>query len=163
MCVFAWVLSHVWLFETLWTVAHQAPLSSPWDLIQSKQEYWGGLPFPPPRPLPDPETESESLVSPANAGDARDTGSIPGWGIPLGEGNDNPLQHSCLKISMDREAWQATVHGVAKNGTWQSTHIQCRELRSYMLHGAAKKNKQKQNMEAEGRQCSLLTQNGINH
>ena len=62
------MLSHVWLFETLWTVAHQAPLSSPWDLIQSKQEYWGGLPFPPPRPLPDPETESESLVSPAMAG-----------------------------------------------------------------------------------------------
>ena len=78
---------------------------------------------------------------PANAGDARDTGSIPGWGISLREGNGNPLQHSCLEISMDREAWQATVHGVAKNGTWQSTHIQCRELRSYMLHGAAKKNK----------------------
>ena len=100
---------------------------------------------------------------PANAGDARDTGSIPGWGIPLGEGNGNPLEHSCLEISMDREAWQAIVHGVVKNGTWQCTHIQCRELRSYMLHGAAKKNKQKQNREAEGRQCSLLTQNGINH
>ena len=54
---------------------------------------------------------------PANAGDARDTGSIPGWGISLREGNGNPLQHSCLEISMDREAWQATVHGVAKNGT----------------------------------------------
>ena len=32
-----------------------------------------------------------------------------------GEGNGNPLQYSCLENPMDREAWQATVHGVAKN------------------------------------------------
>ena len=42
--------SHVWLFATLWTVAHQAPLSMGF----SRQEYWSGLPFPSPGDLPDP-------------------------------------------------------------------------------------------------------------
>ena len=42
--------------------------------------------------------------SPANAGDARDTGSVPEWGRSLGVGNGNPLQYSCLENSMDREA-----------------------------------------------------------
>ena len=41
-------------------------------------------------------------------------GSIPGSGRSPGEGNDNPLQYSSLENPMDREAWQATVHGVAK-------------------------------------------------
>ena len=49
--------------------------------------------------------------------DAGDQGSIPGSGSSSGEGNGNPLQYSCLKNSMDREAWQATVHGVAKSQT----------------------------------------------
>ena len=53
---------------------------------------------------------------PANAGDARDTGSISGWGIPLGEGNGNPLQYSCLENPMDGEAWWATVHGSQRVG-----------------------------------------------
>ena len=39
---------------------------------------------------------------------------IPGLGRSLGEGNDNPLQYSCLENPMDRGAWQVTVHGVAK-------------------------------------------------
>ena len=39
-----------------------------------------------------------------------------------GEGNGNPLQFSYLESSMDREAWQATVHGVAKSQTQLSTH-----------------------------------------
>ena len=51
---------------------------------------------------------------PANAGDARDAGSIPGMGRPPGGGNDNPLQHSCLENPMDRGAWWAIVHRVAK-------------------------------------------------
>ena len=46
----------------------------------------------------------------ANAGD---TGSIPGSGRSLGEGNSNPLQYSFLESPMDRGAWRATVHGVA--------------------------------------------------
>ena len=46
---------------------------------------------------------------PANAGDLRDSGSIPGLGRSPGEGHGNPLQYSCLEIPMDREAWWATV------------------------------------------------------
>ena len=56
--------SRVQLFETPWTVAHQAPLSMGF----SKQEYWSGLPCPPPGDLPNPGTEPESLTSPALAG-----------------------------------------------------------------------------------------------
>ena len=48
---------------------------------------------------------------PASVGDL---GLIPGSGRSLGEGNGNPLQYSCLGNSMDRGAWRATVHGVAK-------------------------------------------------
>ena len=48
---------------------------------------------------------------------AGDSGSIPGSGRSPGEGNDYPLQYSCLENSMDRRAWQATVHGVAKRWT----------------------------------------------
>ena len=48
---------------------------------------------------------------PANAGDAREVGSIPGSGRSPGVGNGNLLQYSCLENSMDREAWWATVHG----------------------------------------------------
>ena len=47
---------------------------------------------------------------PANAGDARDSGLIPGLGRSLQIGNGNPLQYSCLGNSMDRGAWRATVH-----------------------------------------------------
>ena len=49
--------SHVQLFVTPWTVAHQAPLS----MRFSRQEYWSGLPFPPPGELPDPGIKSRSL------------------------------------------------------------------------------------------------------
>ena len=52
-----------------------------------------------------------------SACNARDLGSIPGLGRPPGDGNGNPLQYSCLKNSMDRGAWRATVHGVAKSQT----------------------------------------------
>ena len=44
-----------------------------------------------------------------------DLGSIPGLERSSGEGNDNPLQYSCLDNPMDRGAWRATVHGVAKS------------------------------------------------
>ena len=52
---------------------------------------------------------------PANAGDTRDTGLIPGSGRPPGEGKDNRLQYSCLENPMDRGAWWATVRGVPKS------------------------------------------------
>ena len=54
---------------------------------------------------------------PANAGDTRDMGLIPWWGRSPGVGNDNPLQYSCRENFMDRGAWWATVHGVAKSQT----------------------------------------------
>ena len=54
---------------------------------------------------------------PANARDARDTSLIPGSGRSLGVGNGNPFQYSCLENSMDRGAWWAIIHGVAKSQT----------------------------------------------
>ena len=52
---------------------------------------------------------------PANAGDIRDVGSIPGSGRSPGGGHGNPLQYSCLENPKDRRALWATVHGVTKN------------------------------------------------
>ena len=52
---------------------------------------------------------------PANIGDIRDVGSVPGLGRSLGGGHGNPLQYSRLENFMDRGAGWATVHGVAKS------------------------------------------------
>ena len=49
-----------------------------------------------------------------NARNVRDASSIPGSGRSLGGGHGSPLQHSCLENPMDRGAWRATVHAVAK-------------------------------------------------
>ena len=54
---------------------------------------------------------------PANAGDIRELGSIPGLGRFLGGGHGNPIQYSCLENPTDRGAWWATVHGIAKRQT----------------------------------------------
>ena len=59
---------------------------------------------------------------PANAGDLRDSGSIPGSKRSPGEGHGNPLQYSCLKNPMDKGAWQVTVHWVTKGWTRLSMH-----------------------------------------
>ena len=69
---------------------------------------------------------------PANAGDAGDPGAIPGSGRSAGEGNDNPLQYSCLENSMDRGAWRASVHGVAKCWTQLSVHTHT-QIHLYIL------------------------------
>ena len=68
----------------------------------SSQEYidFGGFPH--------------SSVGKESVCKAGDPGSIPGLGRSPGEGNGNPLQYSCLENPMDRGAWQATVHGVAR-------------------------------------------------
>ena len=57
------------------------------------------------------------LAGKESACDVGDQGSIPGFGRSLGEGNSNPLNHSCLENFMDRGAWQATVDEVAKSRT----------------------------------------------
>ena len=54
---------------------------------------------------------------PANAGDIRNVGLIPGLGRSLQVGNGNPLQYSCLENPVDRGAWWGTVHKVAKSWT----------------------------------------------
>ena len=54
---------------------------------------------------------------PANAGDTRDAGLIPGLGRSPGGGHGCPLHYSCLENPMDRGAWQATVHTVAQSRT----------------------------------------------
>ena len=55
---------------------------------------------------------SDGKESACNAGDP---GLIPELGRSPGEGNDKPLQYSCLRNPMDRGAWRATVHGVTKS------------------------------------------------
>ena len=52
---------------------------------------------------------------PANAGDERDAGLIPGLGRSPGGVHGNPLRYSCWRIPMDRGAWQATVHRVTES------------------------------------------------
>ena len=54
---------------------------------------------------------------PANAGYVRNGSSIPGLGRSPGEEHGNPLQYSCLENPMDRRAWWATVHRIAKSQT----------------------------------------------
>ena len=92
LCVRAQSLSHVLLFVTPWTVAHQVPLSMGF----SRQEYWSGLLFPCPGGLPDPGIKPVSPASFASAGglfitsatwDVPDTDSEPGKGIWLAKRN----------------------------------------------------------------------------
>ena len=67
---------------------------------------------------------SRSLVVknlPANIGDRKDAGLIPGSGRSHGGGHGNPPQCSCLENPMDRGAWWATVHGVSESDTAEAT------------------------------------------
>ena len=66
---------------------------------------------------------------PANAGDIRDAGSVPGSGRSPGGGHGNPFQYSCLENPMDRGAWQAMVHRVARSQTW----LKQLSMRAYKL------------------------------
>ena len=79
---------------------------------------------------------------PANAGDVRDTGLIPGSGRSPGGGHGNPLQYSCLENPMHREAWRATVPGVTKSrtrlkqlSTRAHTHTYSRRGRAWRVVG----------------------------
>ena len=55
---------------------------------------------------------------PTDVGDIKDMGSTPGLGRSSGEGNGNQLQYSCVENPMDREPWQATVHGIRVRRNW---------------------------------------------
>ena len=70
---------------------------------------------------------------PANAGDSREAGSIPGLGRSPGVGNGNPLQYSCLENSTDRGAWWDMVHGLVKSQAWLSTHS-THKTTTYLFH-----------------------------
>ena len=89
--------SHVWLFVTLGTIAHQVPLSFRF----SRQEYWSGFPYPPPGDLPNPGIEPESLKSSALAGRFFTTSAT--WKAHNNDNNsNNPLtfiQWSLWKIT----------------------------------------------------------------
>ena len=69
---------------------------------------------------------------PANTGDIRDMGSIPGLGRSLGGGHANTLQYSCLENQIARGAWWAKVHWVTKSRTW---------LKQLSRHGSAPRTK----------------------
>ena len=73
----------------------------------------------------------DSKASVYNAGDL---GSIPGLGRSPGEGNGNPLQDYCLENPMDRGAWEATAHGVAKSRTRLSDFAFTPYLASVRIH-----------------------------
>ena len=74
--------------------------------------------------------------SPGNAGDTRDTSLIPGLERSPGKGNGNTLQYSCLENSMDRGAWRAIVHGVARTQLSVCTHTRThtRTVASHKFH-----------------------------
>ena len=77
--------------------------------------------------------DKESACSAGNTGDM---GLIPGLGRSSGGGNSNPFQYSCWENSMDREAWWATIHRVAKSQTWLrqlSTHTRMIVLSGWSL------------------------------
>ena len=73
---------------------------------------------------------------PANAGDIKDVGSIPGSGRSPGGGHDDPLQYSCLEKPMDRAAWWATVHGVSQSQSRLSDLACMQVLCSCLAHRA---------------------------
>ena len=94
-CAVLSCFSHVWLFETPWTVAHQASLST--GILQARILEWVAMPF--------------SWGSSWPVFD-------PWGGRSPGEGHGNPLHYSCLENPMDRGALQAAVHVVAQSRTW---------------------------------------------
>ena len=87
---------------------------------------------------------------PANAGDLRDAGSIPGLGRSPGGGSGSPLWYSLLENPMDRGAWRVTVHRLAKSRTQLkrlSTHVRMGERWRNLM---GNRNNNKKNPSAYG-------------
>ena len=146
LCCVLTRFSYVWLFETPWTVAYQAPLSM--GILQARMLEWVAMPSSRvssqargrtqvsciaggfstnwatreyPKIIKITKITHEKAKSPNKniiswIYSALDAGFIPGLGRSPGGGNSNPLQYSCLENPMERGAWQATARGVAK--TW---------------------------------------------
>ena len=96
-------LNGVRLLATPWTAAHQAPQSMGF----SRQEYWSGVPLPSPIALTRLTFFGKVISLLFNMLSK----------LVIREGNGTPLQYSCLENPMDRGAWWAAVHGVAKSQT----------------------------------------------
>ena len=98
MCVSCSIMSNSLRFHGLWPTRLSCPWNSPGKDIGLGSHF--------------PLGGSDGEESACNAGNP---GSIPGSGRSPGEGNGNPLQHSCLEDPMGRGVWWATVHGVTKS------------------------------------------------
>ena len=104
------LLSCVWLFETPWTTAYQAPLSMGF----SRQEYWSGVPSPSLNNQPNNILKSRDIIFLARVHLVK---AVVFPVVMYGEGNGTPLQYSCLENPIDRAAWWAALHGVSKSQT----------------------------------------------
>ena len=107
---------------TLWTVAHQAPLS----MGLSRQEYWTGLPFPSPGHLLHPRMNLHILHWQA------DSLTLSHPRSPLC--THNHFLSKLWETVEDREAWQVTIHGVAKSWTWLSNWTTKTNATSLSIH-----------------------------
>ena len=105
----AWSLNH-WTIYGIWSVV-KGTLNQGSPLLWLSQGLNNLLGF------LDSTTWEVVKNLPANEGDIRDTGLIPGLGRSPGGGHGNPLQYSCLGNAVDRGAWWATVYGVSTSQT----------------------------------------------
>ena len=113
--------SHVQLFATLWTVAHQASLSMGF----SRQEYWSGLPFPSPGNLPNPV----SLMSPALAGGFFTI--ITTWEAPIGMSS---VQFSSVQFSSVAQLCPALCDPMNRSTPGLPVHHQLPEFTQIYVH-----------------------------
>ena len=70
--------------------------------------------------------------TPANAGEIRNAGLTPGLERSPGGGNSFPFQYSCLENSVNRKAWQATIHGIAELDTSEQLSLKIKPLGIFM-------------------------------